>query len=111
LKERKRKVKAMTRADLKRAIITARLYTAQITASPQTTCQSSRLENSKFFWGEAILCLCEYSLFFYHEYRGVSCAIAEAVSHSPLTEKPRFNPKPVHVGFVEDKVALGYIFH
>jgi hypothetical protein len=26
------------------------------------------------------------------------------------TEKPSFNPRPVHVGFIEDKAAMGQLF-
>jgi hypothetical protein len=36
----------------------------------------------------------------------IGCAMAQAVSHQPLTSEAR----SVHVGFVVDKVALGHIF-
>jgi hypothetical protein len=37
-------------------------------------------------------------------------AMAQAVSHRPLTAEARFDPGSVHVGFVVDKVALGQVF-
>jgi hypothetical protein len=37
-------------------------------------------------------------------------AMAQAVSRRPLTAGPGFDPRPVHVGFVVDKVALGQVF-
>jgi hypothetical protein len=36
--------------------------------------------------------------------------MAEAVSHQLPLLRPGFNPRPTHVEFVVDKVALGQVF-
>jgi hypothetical protein len=37
-------------------------------------------------------------------------AMAQAVSHWPLTAETRVRPWSIHVGFMVDKVALGQVF-
>jgi len=39
-----------------------------------------------------------------------SCAMAQAVRCCPLAGKPRFLPRPVYVGFMIEKVAMGQVF-
>jgi hypothetical protein len=36
--------------------------------------------------------------------------MAQAVIRQPLTTAVRFDPRPVHVGFVRDEVAMGQVF-
>jgi hypothetical protein len=44
-------------------------------------------------------------------HRSIGRAMAQAVSHRPLTAEARFRSRVcVHVGFVVDKVALGQVF-
>ena len=38
------------------------------------------------------------------------CAMAQAVVSGLSPRKPWFNTRPVHMGFVVDKMAVGYIF-
>jgi hypothetical protein len=37
-------------------------------------------------------------------------ACYDSGSHKPLTMEDRFDPRPVHVKFVVDKVAVGQVF-
>jgi len=42
--------------------------------------------------------------------RSTSIPSLSWLDYSLLPYRPRFNPRPVHVGFVVDKVTLGQVF-
>lgn len=103
----------MTRAGLKRAVITATLHTAQVTACPQTTSQGAvdyRIPNCTC--GNAILPVCVNT-----NHSSITDTEAWAVpwlrrlGTGLSLQKPRFNLRPVYVESVVDKVTLGHIFH
>lgn len=40
----------------------------------------------------------------------MSHSLVEAFSHWPVMQRPRFHPRPTHVGYVVDKMVLAHVF-
>ena len=39
----------------------------------------------------------------------MSHSLVETFSHWPVMQRPRFHPRPTHVGYVVDKMVLGHV--